>query len=307
MKNPITSQTRNIKHALSQEMPVHLFRMNKQSGLSQGHEWKKIIRLLPVVLLFLILSGCTNAPENPSQEPAASTRQLFQLKIYTFSDENQESITDDYLEKAYLPGLKRHGIENIGVFKPVPGEDNETLKTYVLIPFDECEPIFSINKQLFAEQEFQEAGKAYLNAAHDQPPYERIESIVMKSFEYMPVIGVPDLDAPVSERIYELRSYQSATEADLNNKVEMFNQGGEIEIFKELDFNPVFFGKVISGPDMPNLMYMTSFSDNESRDEHWDAFRESPAWEKLKAEPKYQNNVSHIDRYFLHPTAFSDL
>ncbi len=87
----------------------------------------------------------------------------------------------------------------------------------------------------------------------------------------------------------------------------MFNQGGEIEIFKDLDFNPVFFGKVISAPDMPNLMYMTSFSNTESRDERWDAFRAAPAWEKPKADPKYQNNVSLIDRFFLPLTEFSDL
>ena len=73
---------------------------------------------------------------------------------------------------------------------------------------------------------------------------------------------------PPAERIYELRSYQGATEKYYRRKVEMFNEGGEVNIFKRLEFNPVFFGEVISGPAMPNLMYMTSFANEASQKEH---------------------------------------
>jgi len=86
----------------------------------------------------------------------------------------------------------------------------------------------------------------------------------------------------------------------------MFNAGGEVKLFDKLEFNAVFYGEVISGPNMPNLMYMTTFSDQESRDAHWDSFREAPEWEKLKSLSKYQHNVSHIDILFLYPTEYSD-
>jgi hypothetical protein len=42
-----------------------------------------------------------------------------------------------------------------------------------------------------------------------------------------------------------------------------------------------FYGKVISGAKMPNLMYMTSFSNQESRDAHWKAFLASAEWKEL--------------------------
>jgi len=57
---------------------------------------------------------------------------------------------------------------------------------------------------------------------------------------------------------------------------------------------------------MPNLMYMTTFDNKESRDAHWDTFEKSPVWKKLSSLPEYQNNVSHIDITFLYPTSYSD-
>jgi hypothetical protein len=86
----------------------------------------------------------------------------------------------------------------------------------------------------------------------------------------------------------------------------MFNAGGEVTLFDRLQFNSVFYAEVISGSKMPNLMYMTTFSDLESHDAHWDAFRNAPEWLELKDQPKYQNNVSHADIMLLYPTEYSD-
>jgi hypothetical protein len=80
------------------------------------------------------------------------------------------------------------------------------------------------------------------------------------------------------ERIYELRSYESPTEEKYLNKVHMFNEGGEITLFNELQFNAVFYADVLFGSKMPNLMYMTSFDNIDSRNEHWKAFGESKTW-----------------------------
>ena len=87
----------------------------------------------------------------------------------------------------------------------------------------------------------------------------------------------------------------------------MFNEAGEIQLFKDLGFQPVFFGEVISGAATPNLMYMTTFSDTSSQNKHWDAFRNSDEWNDMKSIEKYKNTVSHIDKILLHPTEYSDL
>ena len=123
----------------------------------------------------------------------------------------------------------------------------------------------------------------------------------------MPQYAVPSHKTPSSQQIYELRSYQASSEKLYQKKVEMFNEGGESKIFRDLDFQPIFFGEVLSGADMPNLMYMTSFENRASQGERWKAFGTSPEWEKLKADKQYANTVSHIDKILLHPTSYSGL
>jgi thioesterase domain-containing protein len=86
----------------------------------------------------------------------------------------------------------------------------------------------------------------------------------------------------------------------------MFNVGDEINLFKRLGFNAVFYGEVIAGSHMPNLMYMTTFNNKEDRDKHWDAFGKDAYWKELVAKPEYQHNVSHADIIFLRPVEYSD-
>jgi hypothetical protein len=122
----------------------------------------------------------------------------------------------------------------------------------------------------------------------------------------MPHFRETNLTNATEERIYELRSYESSTEKLFKSKVDMFNKG-EINIFTDLKFNPVFFGEVLVGHNMPNLMYMTAFKDKASREAHWKAFTEHPDWEKMKSIKRYQNNVSRNTSYFLHPTPYSEI
>jgi hypothetical protein len=123
----------------------------------------------------------------------------------------------------------------------------------------------------------------------------------------MPVLEVPKHKTPAAERVYELRSYEGHTEKIFQNKVKMFNAGDEIGLFKRLEFNAVFYSEVIAGSRMPNLMYMTTFSNMESRNAHWKTFVADPQWKTLSSMPEYQHNVSKIDIFLLYPTDYSDI
>jgi hypothetical protein len=56
----------------------------------------------------------------------------------------------------------------------------------------------------------------------------------------------------------------------------------------------------------PRLMYMTTYADMKSHDDHWTAFRNHPDWTALKAKEEYKNNTSKTNAYLLHPTDYSD-
>lgn len=255
--------------------------------------------LCPIILftLALMITATTEAQRN----------EFYQLKTYSFDTDEQIATTDDYLENAYLPALKKLGITNVGVFKYRAIEDKETPKKIILlIPAPVIEIFKSLEYELSKDKTYLEAGKEYLKATYDNPPYARIESVLMEAFDDMPNLKPSPLAGPREDRVYELRSYESATEAIYRNKVHMFNEGGEVKLFDDLEFNAVFYADVISGPKMPNLIYMTTHDNQEVRDANWDLFRNAPKWKEISSMPKYQNNVSHADIMLLYPTAYSD-
>ncbi len=256
----------------------------------------KQITLLLTLLSVLLLTSC-----EPSSE-----QEYFQIKIYSYDTEEQEARLDQYLEDAYLPALHSAGLDRIGVFKPIEGKNEDKMFVMVLLTFQSLEEFEQIPVMLARDEEYMKIGKDYIEAAHDNPPYSRIESTLLRAFSATPKLQVPEFDSPASERVYELRSYEGATEQLYNRKVEMFNEG-ESALFEKLEFNPVFFGEVISSAHMPHLMYMTTFSDTLSQKEHWDAFRVHPEWLEMKEIERYKNTVSHITRYLMFPTGYSDI
>lgn len=237
----------------------------------------------------------------------AQRNEFYQLKTYSFDTDEQIATTDNYLEKAYLPALKRLGITQVGVFKYREIEGEEIPKKIILlIPSPSIEVFKSLEYELSKDKKYLEAGKDYLKATYDNPPYARIESVFMEAFDDMPNMKPSPLKGSRKDRVYELRSYESATEAIYKNKVHMFNEGGEVKLFDDLEFNAVFYADVISGPKMPNLIYMTTHINQEVRDANWDLFRDAPKWKEISSAPKYQNNVSHADIMLLYPTEYSD-
>lgn len=264
---------------------------------------KKKIRFIRLLSLGLIIFGMLLTTLPSFSKPG---RDFYQIKIYHLKNKAQADRVDQFLEKAYVPALHRTGIKKVGVFKAVDIDTATDKRIYVLIPFHSLEQFYKTGQLLDKDSQLEQAGKDYLDAAYNDAPYNRIESILLQAFPGMPSPEVPALSTPKSERIYELRSYEGPTEKLYKNKVKMFNDGNEIGIFKRLGFHALFYAEVLSGSRMPNLMYMTTFSNKASRDEHWKAFGADPEWKKLSAMPEYQHNVSKADIFFLHPAEYSD-
>ena len=252
-----------------------------------------------ILLLHFILSACTLF--------AATKQEFYELRTYYVREKSQEERVDKFLQEALVPALHRASIPHVGVFKPVETDTTYGKRIYVLIPYKTLDQFLKMPEVLAKDKQYLAAGKEYLDAPYDNPPYARIQSIVLRAFTGLPVHEIPKLKTPVTERVYELRSYESHTEKISKNKIQMFNTGDEVGLFKRLGFNAVFYAEVVSGPRMPNLMYMTTFENKASRDEHWNAFRDDAQWKTLSKEEQYQHNVSKIDISFLRPTAYSDI
>jgi len=258
---------------------------NNRSGLSY----------LIVLVFLLCISTVANAADG----------YYYQIKVYHFKTNVQQSRVDAYLQKAFLPAMHRAGIKNIGVFTPV-ATDTMGKRTYVFIPYKTFAEIKKVETMLAADQQYAADGRDYIDAPYNDPAYTRIETILLSAFPKMLFADVPKLTANKTDRVYELRSYESATEKQNINKVAMFNDGDEVALFKRLGFNAVFYAEVIAGSHMPNLMYMVTFDSMAEHDRLWKNFGNDPYWKSLSAKSQYQNNVNHVDAIFLHPAAYSD-
>jgi hypothetical protein len=238
---------------------------------------------------------------------APPSKEFYQLKVYHLSSEQQEKTVESFLEKAYLPALHRAGLK-AGIFKPVAGDATAGKEKliYVFIPFRSYDQFAKLERQLEKDQQYLSDGKEYHDAPYTAPPYDRIETILMTAFEKSPRSQMPSLSSPKKDRIYELRSYEGHTEKLSRNKIQMFNMGDEVGIFKRLGFNAVFYGEVFAGSRMPNLIYMTTFENKTERDAHWQAFQKDTVWKRVSALPEYQHNVSKNVTSLLYPAEYSD-
>lgn len=233
-------------------------------------------------------------------------QEYYEFKIYRISDKAQEDRVDAYLKDAYLPAIHRAGISQAGVFKPIETDTAFGKLIYVFIPFKTIDQFLQLPELLGKDKIYTGAARSFLDAPFNDPPFKRSESILLRAYINMPQFVAPKFTTPPSERIYEMRSYESATEAKAVKKREMFNQGGEIALFASLKFDAVFYSEVLVGSHMPNLMYMITFPDMKSHDEKWKSFVDSDGWKKLSGMEEYKNTVSKVSAYLMHPTSYSD-
>ncbi len=232
-------------------------------------------------------------------------RDFYELRVYEQLQGNRKNVLTDYLSKAAIPAWNRIGVKPVGVFSVVYGAN--ALSLYVLIPYPSLDVFLSAPAKLAADAEYQRASADYLGSSIDNPPYTRYESTLLWAFKKVPKIRVPAETAGNKPRLFELRCYESHNEAIALKKIEMFSDGGEIDIFDKTGIRYVFFGQTLIGRRQPNLVYLVVHTDMAARDKVWDDFGKSEGWNKLRKEPKYLDTVSATDVKFLRPAAYSQI
>jgi hypothetical protein len=263
------------------------------------------LTLLASTLLLVIGVSVTRA--SWAAEPDAETaKQCYEVRTYLLGDEGDSAAIDRYLSEALLPALKRQGIGPVGVFSPAENDSNGRASTIVVIPYENADSIAITRSKLNADPQYLNDAKAFLDRGPQEDAYARISSELLVAMDCMPQLVVADGSLENSDRVYELRLYESANERLGNLKVDMFNNG-EVPIFLDSGISPVFIGQSLIGPQTPNLTYLTVYPNDQARLKAWDAFRAHPDWQVLKNVAKYQGTVSKIDKHILKAKPFSQM
>jgi hypothetical protein len=228
-------------------------------------------------------------------------KELYELREYRLASLEKRDTWEKFYGDVAIPILNRLGHQPVGSFKLA---DDSSPNLWILIPHQSLETVLTLADRLLADPDFRQRGAAILQSPPDDPPYLRMESTLLLAFDHMPKLEIP---AKGPGRLLQLRIYESATRAKNKKKIEMFNEGGEIRIFRKTGLTPVFFGEAIIGPRMPNLTYMLGFESKEEMDAAWKRFLDDPEWLKLKADPQYKDTVSNIINLILRPAAGSQI
>jgi len=78
-------------------------------------------------------------------------------------------------------------------------------------------------------------------------------------------------------------------------------------IFKRHNMKSVGYWVPEDAPSSENLfVYILEHPSREEAKKNWDAFRDDPEWQKVKADSEAQGKlVDHIENYFMDPTIYS--
>ncbi len=243
-----------------------------------------------------------------------AAREYYELRAYRLKAGAPSALLHTYLEKALLPALDRRGIATVGVFTEL--EVNKSAQTsepkpdtpvWVLVPHRTLESFVTVSADLNADPAVQKAGAEYLQAPKASPAFDRIDTWLYVAFKGHPTMTLPDFSKTrVPTRVFEMRDYESHSEAKALAKIAMFDEG-ETEIMRTLGMSPVFFGQGLAGPNLPHLRYITSGSSLAAHLDAWKKFGPDPRWIKMRDLPQYADSTSKNTARFLAPTTYSGI
>lgn len=256
---------------------------------------------------FLSASLTASAASLAASAQSRPAAEYYDFRRYQLVSGPGTRLTDQFFSSVFIPALNKLGIGPVGVFSVYFGPD--TPAYYVLLPSTKLETLVTADLEVAKDPAFMKAAAPYWDAPGGAPPYEHIESTLLRAFEGYPKLTVPAAAQKKEKRIYQLRTYVSPTNMDHVRKVEMFHHG-EFAIFEKAGASGVFYADAMIGPRLPSLTYMLSFPDVEALETGWNKFTADPDWKKLAADPRFKLDpptVSSITSLVLRPLPYSQV
>ena len=226
----------------------------------------------------------------------------FEFRIFRLQMGSQVSRMNQWAEKHLQPLLDQHGFGPVGFFNERMGPHIPAF--YVLLTYASLAERETLWRRVIEDPAW--SGALDKLEAGSEPPYYRADGWLLQATDYSPQLRPTSGEG--TQRIYELRIYESPTEKQLRALHERF-AGPEIPIFHRSGVHPVLYADTVIGPNMPNLTYLTPFASLAGREKAWQAFGNDPEWPPaLEASIRRSGEiVRNITSIVLGPTGFSAL
>jgi hypothetical protein len=205
-----------------------------------------------------------------------------------------------WLEKRAMPLWQKHKFGPVGVFTVDVGAHIPAAHFFrIYLSLSDRQAVWS---ELTADPDW---GAAVADLEKDGPAFYREDMILLNSTPFSPPIKPFSAGDP-THKVFELRIYETPTWKQLGFLHDRFAEG-EIDIFHKSGIHPILYGDTLTGPNQPNMVYLTPFESPAQREQAWQAFRDNPDWVKIRDESirKGGEIVRNITNMLLTPTSFS--
>jgi len=254
------------------------------------------------------LVALTAATALAADEPGK--QEFIEVRKYTIKDADKRAVLVDILDKALIPALNRQGLRPVGVFVPITREvplareARFANNVFVVVPHKTTDTFVSTAAKLRADTVYKRDAAPIFATTSRDPVYTDCETFLLQGFPTMPTVEVPNLGP---NRVFELRLYRSFNIERNEAKIKMFDVGGELPLFREVELNPIFFGDIVAGSRMPAFLYMIGCPSLEKHAEVWRTFVAHPKWIAMKDLPEYADTATEIESVVLTPSPGSQI
>jgi len=235
--------------------------------------------------------------------------EYFEVRKSTIRGSEKMKRMIDYNNEVMIPGCKKFGIGPVGFMVDDPqlnkSENTELRDMYSFAPYKSMDELMGLRAKFAQEADLMAKYAEYRQGTSSKNPnFESLDRTLCRFFVSCPKFEVPTQSA---DRVFQLRIYRSFDAERNAAKVRMFEEGGEIDIFRKCGIHPVFFGTALFGTFLPNITYMTGYENPEAMDKAWATFRSHPDWLKLKADPAYADTATDNKTIYLRPLPGSQI
>lgn len=246
----------------------------------------RLIMKLLTTLLFLFFAIGLFAQQ--------ADNKYFELRIYYCHPGQRDALVDRF-EKQTVRIFEKHGMENIGYWVPVSGEQN---MLYYILAF----PSKDAREKSWAAFDDDAEWKA-IKAQSNETMVDSAVSVFMSQSDILPKITV----LRQAERVFELRTY-TCLPGRLPNLITRFKDH-TLKLFQKHGMESiVYFTTLENGGIQPKLIYLLGHAGMAAADRAWKDFRADPEWTSARdASEKDGKIVGKVESVFLKPLRFSKI
>jgi hypothetical protein len=258
-----------------------------------------------VVAAAAVLAACASTETQQPSTPKTPEIGLYELRVYEAAEGKMDAL-DARFRQHTVRLFAKHGMTNVGYFKPVAAPDKPAdNRIFYILGYKDRAARDAAWKAFAADPEWV---SVYQSSQADGSLTTSIANTFYTATDYSPKLNLTPSTTP---RLFELRTYR-ATPGKLENVHNRFRDN-TIRIFAKHGMTNMLYWRPVEGQTgmEDKMTYLLAFPSVEARNASWRAFGQDPEWQRVAKESEADGPIlaqpGAIVSIQLTPTDYSPL